>query len=1375
MGKKLREEDLVLNIIVNGDRGRKEINQLERSIIDSRAAISKLAAEQKKLEKQGKADSAQYAANKTAIDRYNASIKTAEERVALLRKGMKLEEMSISDLQKKLAQLTRVRNASIPGSEQWVKASNEIKVIADRLVTLKKKSADTNLSVCKMAEGVNKYIGLLSAGGLSILSMVSGMNRARAAFAEYDDKLSDVMKTTGLTKEETEALSDRLKRINTRTPQLELLDLARVAGKLGLSALEDVEGFVRAADKINVALSEDLGGNAEEALNKVGKLVDIFDLKKKYGIEDAMIRVGSTINELGAASTANEGYVVEFTNRLAGVAPQAGISIENVMGYGATLDQFGQQCETAATTVSQALTGMFKKPAEYARIAGMSLSEFNTLLNRDANAAFITFLRGLKNSEGGMSGMTRNLASLKLEGTRATQILGALATNVDTLVEQQVLANQAFADGMSIIDEFNTKNNNAQAQYEKSVKIIKNWTVEIGRSLTPAYYSLTNVIADLASTSQQQLEQEYEQYKSNRKEIEQKGRILDELTQKYVELKSKASLTETEQLQLNNTIREIGSICPQAINKMDDYGQAIEISITRLKRATEAQEALNRAMGEKFATDAVSEIKKQQEALEEARRSFQEAADNAYNIDAGNRDRKGWSFNPLLIGGMIHRETDTEAESRVRNERETETKKMQDAQSVIAESNANIRQTISLLYEAGNSLGEISRLTGMDLTQVIDYWNDKYRGAFGAGSAVNTPQNSNDGDLVGPSASTTKNTQWSLDKDQQFVKAKLALSQKLAVGEIDNEQEYSRQLLALEIQTLEQRIALNAEKGDKLLKLKSELADRQARQTKSEQARYEKLIAAGSEAGGGNDTQRLMDQERASFEKRLKDLGLFNKNREEMTSTELDALTNLERNYRQKVQSIYMDGIVRRFNEKKAALDREHSELKIAHNEELASLTTFEAKKEKLSTVLSANELDKIRTDKQANAALKKYYEDEERKDLQVHLEEMLKFYEAYMAEISDIGVTGVGKMNDEERKQLQAKIDELKKQLAELRGEKTDSGTGSAFKGKDVLGFSKEDWDNFFTHLEEGKLKIEDWQLALSVVGQTFGQISQLMSAAEQREFSEYEKTAKKKKKSLDNQLKAGKISQEQYSNQVQMIDEETDRKKEELSRKQAAREKALAIFQAMANTAVGVTAALKMGPIIGPILAAVVGALGAAQVAAIAATPLPGAEQGGWIVERRQDGRRFRAKNDPDRRGYVSDPRVIVAENGTEYVVPNEGYENPTIRPVLDIIEQARRTGTLRSINLPAVLGAYTVRGRAGGGYADPSIPMSDATDDSGWPVSGAAIDPEMVRQLANAIDKLNRRIEKPLEVKNYAGGRYGTRRALDKYDRIRDNASL
>ena len=129
---------------------------------------------------------------------------------------------------------------------------------------------------------IGKVKNFLPAFGISS-AIISGFNKLKQlireslpAYREYDDKLADVMKTTGLAKNEVEALSKSLKKIDTRTPQNELLDLARVAGKLGIESAQEVEGFVRAADKINVALSEDLGGNAEEALNEVGKLVDIF-------------------------------------------------------------------------------------------------------------------------------------------------------------------------------------------------------------------------------------------------------------------------------------------------------------------------------------------------------------------------------------------------------------------------------------------------------------------------------------------------------------------------------------------------------------------------------------------------------------------------------------------------------------------------------------------------------------------------------------------------------------------------------------------------------------------------------------------------------------------------------------------------------------------------------------------------------------------------------------------------------------------------------------------------------------------------------------------------------------------------------------------
>ena len=90
-----------------------------------------------------------------------------------------------------------------------------------------------------------------------------------------------------------------------------------------------------------------------------------------------MIKIGSTINALGAASTANEEYMVEFTKRVAGIAPSAEISIDKVLGLAATLDQLGQTSEVSSTVVSQVIPNMFKETETYARIAGMSVSDFS--------------------------------------------------------------------------------------------------------------------------------------------------------------------------------------------------------------------------------------------------------------------------------------------------------------------------------------------------------------------------------------------------------------------------------------------------------------------------------------------------------------------------------------------------------------------------------------------------------------------------------------------------------------------------------------------------------------------------------------------------------------------------------------------------------------------------------------------------------------------------------------------------------------------------------------------------------------------------------------------------------------------------------------
>ena len=103
-------------------------------------------------------------------------------------------------------------------------------------------------------------------------------------------------------------------------------------------------------------------------------------------------------------------------------------------------------------------------------------------------------------------------------------------------------------------------------------------------------------------------------------------------------------------------------------------------------------------------------------------------------------------------------------------------------------------------------------------------------------------------------------------------------------------------------------------------------------------------------------------------------------------------------------------------------------------------------------------------------------------------------------------------------------------------------------------------------------------------------------------------------------------------------------------------------------------------------------------------------GLESGGSIdVERKQDGKMFRADYDPDKRGFIDRPTVIVGEGGyghsKEWVASNAAVENPTIAPFIDIIDRAQRAGTIRTLDMNKFL-IQQAQGRASGGYVTPTV---------------------------------------------------------------------
>ena len=176
-----------------------------------------------------------------------------------------------------------------------------------------------------------------------------------------------------------------------------------------------------------------------------------------------------------------------------------------------------------------------------------------------------------------------------------------------------------------------------------------------------------------------------------------------------------------------------------------------------------------------------------------------------------------------------------------------------------------------------------------------------------------------------------------------------------------------------------------------------------------------------------------------------------------------------------------------------------------------------------------------------------------------------------------------------------------------------------------------------------------------------------------------------------------------------------------------------AIKASQIIADTSVSIMKALsELGPIAGPIAAALMGITGAAQLAtanaerqrvkrmslsgaggsasASGARVATGLESGGSIdVERRQDGKMFRADYDPDRRGFIDKPTVLVGEGGyghsKEWVASNAAVENPTVAPFIDIIDRAQRAGTIRTLDMNKFL-VQQAQGRVSGGYVTPTV---------------------------------------------------------------------
>ncbi len=486
------EDIKTVRLVINSEQATKKLEEINAKLETARQ--KKQAAFER-----GDAKGLQvYTKEVRRLEREQRNLQTRSEGVAKVLKN--LDRATPKELRRTIKEINKELNSGAVerGSKEWQTLTGALQQCNAELRAINEEQSAFNESESGLAAFGKKWFGfttIVSQAYGAIDGAISKMSGAVDAFAQMEEAEADVRKYTGLTTEQVKELNEEFKQMDTRTSREQLNALAADAGRLGIQGKEEVLEFVDAANVINVALGEDLG---EGAVKQIGKLAQLFGDSDRMGLRGAMLATASTINDLGQSSSASEGYIVDFTGRLAGAGQQAGMTQAQIMAIGSVLDQSMVTAEEGSTALSKIIQKIYREPQKMAQAAGLDVQRFTELVKTDANAALLEFAQAVSQM-GGMERIAPMLGDLSMTGAGVSKTLMALAGNIDLVRQTQDQATQSFADATSAQREYDTANNTTQAQLEKAKKRFEDLRIELGEQLLPVMSALMGTMRGIIS------------------------------------------------------------------------------------------------------------------------------------------------------------------------------------------------------------------------------------------------------------------------------------------------------------------------------------------------------------------------------------------------------------------------------------------------------------------------------------------------------------------------------------------------------------------------------------------------------------------------------------------------------------------------------------------------------------------------------------------------------------------------------------------------------------------------------------------------------------------------------------------------------------
>ena len=1129
----------------------------------------------------------------------------------------------------------------------------------------------------RISENNDKINRLTRQLDVNAMSMRQLKKLAKELTAELEDM------SEAANPEEYAALSSHLQTVRSRMDELKNSG-KKVSQEFDVtkSALSKLKAVAVAFITVKLAgYLKDIGANAYSTRKEFAKYEAV--LRNTLRSQEKATQAMKMLQQLAADTPASlkewtEAFI-KLVNR--GIKPTS----DELINMGDLASSQGKDVDQLIEAILDAMTGENER-----------LKEFGIKASKNGNTVKYTF-RGVttevQNSEEAIKNYLLSLG--KLDG-----VAGGMA------VQMQALEGMQSNLGDTLDSFYNKLGKRMESFFKKGITWMKNFVTDLSKAIEP-----------LSDTFDEQFEK-----------VVSLERTLPSLIDRYDKLKSKVHLNATEQKELNSLIENIARIVPSAVTGWDKYGNAISLSTDKAREFLKVERArlqyVNRERIQQL-KDERAKIENEKKGLEIVRKrgtTWAGGTGASRSGDSGMRELTQSEIDEM-VGQISSLGQDLQGiDAELEKLTGTDIEKMVQKEIAATDAATAARERFTKMNKSMLSAWLKDEKNAAD--QYKEIAQEVYDARF---PKANTTKDKSDSNAVAlKNLESTHNAEINQirlagqEKQQEESEVNLAILK-------SDQAYYEKRIAALEkFKKNEKKSSKQAEYQNQIVTAKYKLLDIEVNMEKQTIAGIEKMREEDlAKEKATTDNYRLI------YTKSLSDKKIT-KEQFDMLMYSLDVASTetrlaIEQRYLNDVNDLELKNgqlkadAVKKANAAVMTADQNAANARAAQQQKLDDLIKDFKSQFKVTTV-----------DEDYDAQ-KKVLEASYQARLQMAKEENLdsiKLTEAY------------------HRAQEQLELDHQQRI--------------QAIKDQYGISTQQERFDAELAQLksahEQGYLEEEEYQKAIQNLKRDsfkkqFDYYSNLFSGAVQA-------LQQAEMDNVDAQYDAEIEAAQGNSKEVERLEKEKAQKKLDIQKKYADINFAIKVSQIIADTSVSIMKAFAdLGPIAGAIAAALMGVTGAAQIASAnaerqkvknmtlsgssssskgGARVATGRQEGGKIdVRRAQDGKLFPgADYDPDARGFIDRPTVIVGEGpvgqSREWVASNAAVENPTVAPILNLLDQAQQAGTIRTLDLNQVIRAR-MAGFSSGGSVDKSLSVPP---DNSNPDIGVTLPPELMRRLAMAV---------------------------------------